>query len=287
MSVLDQLDDLDEKFIQFYESTRRFLVDAQKDTALIVVNGDDLVLFRGDGGPAVITGLRPLIYTKLKALGHVPLAIFSVLLPEAGASALSRGTLATLADYRKRVGDAAALLDTQEYVERGALPHPVEIYDRALAFLDTVLAAEHVSRADLDTFAAGMAADIQLLFTAAARAQVDAVHERMLELKRTVLSRQEWRDLRVVVMGAHMAHRNALFLQYFSRVLHTPKYADKRLVYFEGDDQQAALDFLGTTLIDSKVSSSFFRDEARMHRDILADATQKYLQELDVDDDHV
>lgn len=286
MSVTDQLDDLDNTFIAFYEATRRHLLEAQKQTALIVVNGDHMVLFHRGGDPEVITGLRPFIYTKLKTLGHVPLAIYCRLMPEAGRPALSQETLGTLADYRRRLGDSAALLDTQEYVERGDLPRPVTVYERALAFLDMVLTDAQVSEAKLDAFAGSMAADVQLMFAAAARAQVDAVHERILELRRSVLSDQEWRDLRVVVMGPHMAHKDELFLQYFSRVLHTPKYTDKRLVYFEGEDQQAALDLLGTTLIDLKASSAFFKDENRLHRDVLADATRRYLQELASADDH-
>jgi hypothetical protein len=95
-----------------------------------------------------------------------------------------------------------------------------------------------------------------------------------------VLSADDWASLRVVIMGPHMAHKDQNFLQYFSRLLHTPMYADKRVVYFEGEDMAGALDLLGTTLLDFQASRSIFDDEDRLHRDVLADATTHYLDEL-------
>ncbi len=64
------------------------------------------------------------------------------------------------------------------------------------------------------------------------------------------------------------------------RLLGTPIYADRRVVYFEGQDEAGALDLLGTTILDFEASRSIFDDEERLHRDVLADATTRYLDEL-------
>lgn len=280
MSHSDRLEDLNKRFIEIYEAARGVLIETQMNKALIVVHGERMLFFHGSREPQTITGIRPPLYTKLKTLGHVPLAIYSLLTLEAGAPVLSDETLTQLSEYRNRLVDCAATLDAREHVEGGELPRPVTVYERSLAFLDTVIERLRVSETALDAFTAGMTDDLHCLFAAAARAQLDAVHERIRALRETVLTPREWKDLRVVVMGPHMAHKDDLFLQYFAHVLHTPLYTDKRLVYFEGDDEDGALALLGTTLIDGRLSRAFFGEENRMHRDILSNAAKRYLSEL-------
>lgn len=284
MSTNEKLEQLNNRFIEIYEATRGALIQGQKERVLIVVHGDELLLFRGADTPEVIAGLRPPAYMSLRALAHVPLAIYCLLTLDAGKPSISSSTLADLTDYGRQIEACAATFDIRGFVERGQLGRPVTTVDRALAFVDAVLNRQRIDVAALDEFAASMAEDILLLVTAAGTAQLNALHERILHLKNTVLSQQDWKDLRVVVIGNHMAHKDDLFLQYFSRVLQTPKYTEKRLVYAENDDMDVALDVLGTTLIDFRVSRAFFGDENRMHRDVLADVTKRYLRELGADD---
>jgi hypothetical protein len=278
------LEELNDEFIRFYEDTRTALVEAQKRVALIVINGDQMLFFHRGGEPRVLDGLRPPIYTKLKALAHVPLAIFALLTLEAGDAPLSCQTALRLSGYRHRLRLSAAALDVRCEVDSGTLPGPITIYDRSLAFSDGVVTRGSVSAQDLHAFVAGLNGEIKALFATAAKAQIDAVHAEMSRLKEDELSSAEWDALRVVVMGPHMAHKDDLFLQYFSRLLRTPMYAEKRLVYFEGADEQGALDLLGTTMIDMRAARAFFADEFRLHRDILGDATDNYLRELFPDD---
>jgi hypothetical protein len=77
-----------------------------------------------------------------------------------------------------------------------------------------------------------------------------------------------------------MAREGELFPQYFARILDTPTQADRRLVYFEGDDLQSAFDRLGTTMLDAVAADAIFGDRERLHCDVLADATTRYLDEL-------
>ena len=174
----------------------------------------------------------------------------------------------------------AHALDTTAEVDSGGLAGPIDILGRAFAFLDQVLADRRASEESLTAFCRANVADIHACFSAAARAQLDACHAQVMYLKERVLSADEWASLRVIVMGPHMAHKNQNFLQYFARLLHTPKYADRRVVYFEGDDVERALDLMGTTMLDRQASQTIFDDESRLHRDLLGDATGRYLDEL-------
>lgn len=272
---------LDDRFVAIYEAARRRLLDDQKARALIVVDGDSLLLYHGGGAPQVIAGLRPPLYEKLKTLSHVPLAVFCLLVGHSdGSTSLEPTVLSAIQDYRQRLKSSAADLDTTAEFEAGLLSRKVAVLDRALGFLDRVVADGRISRAELSEYGRANVADLNACFAAATRVQLDACHGHMMRLKETVFSAEDWASLRVVVMGPHMAHKDQNFLQYFSRLLHTPKYACRRVVYFEGEDKDGALDLMGTAILDFQASRAIFDDETRLHRDVLADATTRYLDEL-------
>ncbi len=276
-----RISELDDRFVSIYEAARRRLIDEQQARALIVIKDDDMLLYHGDSRPDVMTGLRPAPYDKLKALGHVPLAIYCLLVGHTDdGKALPQSVLDALADYRRQVAAAGTVLDTTAETAAGVLPRTLGMLERALSFLDQVIADGRVSRTELTGFCRANIADMNLIFAAAARAQLDVCHAHIMHVKENVLSADAWASLRVVIMGPHMARRDQNFLQYFSRLLHTPMDADKRVVYYEGDDIDGALDLVGTAILDFRASQSMFGDENRLHRDVLADATTNYLDEL-------
>jgi len=53
-----------------------------------------------------------------------------------------------------------------------------------------------------------------------------------------------------------------------------------QLIYFEGDELHSAFDRLGITMLDAVVSDAMFGDRERLHREVLADATTQFLDEL-------
>jgi hypothetical protein len=82
---------------------------------------------------------------------------------------------------------------------------------------------------------------------AAARAQLDACNTLVPKLNKKLLTKQQWEELHVLVLGPYMAKQGELFLQYFAKILHTHQRGDWRVVYFDGDDLPSAFDRLGTT----------------------------------------
>jgi hypothetical protein len=100
----------------------------------------------------------------------------------------------------------------------------------------------------------------------------------MAHIRENLLDDEQWDNLHVLVLGPYMARQGEIFLQYFSQLLGTPAQGDKRLVYFDGDDLGEAIDRLGTTMLDAVASHAIFGDRERLHRDVLADATARYLR---------
>jgi hypothetical protein len=276
---LERLERLDHRFVEIYEEARAKAVEQQKETALIVIDDDVLLLYRRNHPTERFPGLNPPIFTKMKTLGHIPLAVFCLFCHHAGGR-LTAGLLAQIAQYRAALEASAEDLDTSDEVRQGILAKPSPVYAKVIAFLDAVIAKEGASGEEIAAFARSVGEDIAPLLAAAARAQLDACNAFVTHIRKHLLSDEQWHEIRVLVLGPYMARQGQLFLQYFSQLLETPAQGDRRLVYFDGNNLQSAFDRLGTTMLDAMASHAIFGDRERLHRDVLADETTRYLSEI-------
>lgn len=279
MDSADQLAQLDQRFIDIYEATRAKEVERQKQRALIVIQDDDVLLFRHERAMERFPGLRPPLYDKMKTMGHMPLGVFCLLYDQTGRP-LDPALLDQLMDYRAAIEAASQALDTREQAKAGILLKASPIYTKVTGFLDSVIDAGTASEAALASFARSVGPDIEPLLAAAALAQLDACDAIIREIKETRLSQEQWAGLRVLVLGPYMARQGQLFLQYFSHLLDTPQQGDRRVIYYDGVDLAQAFDRLGTTILDAQASHAIFDEHDRLHRDVLADATTQYLTRL-------
>lgn len=280
MADVTTLQQLDERFIETYQAARARIVESQKRKALIVIDYDVLRLHYGDGVEQDFPGLETPIYNKMKTLGHMPLAVYCLLSDWATGKPIPEGQLARISAYRAALTSLAEELDTRLEVERGILHKPTQIHAKSTAQLEAVLARRSVSGDELNAFSNDVRDDIGPVLMAAAQDQLRACHERVQHIRHNILSPEQWQEVCVLVLGPYMAREGEIFLQYFAKILDTPMQSDRRLVYFEGHDLQSAYDRLGTTMLDAVASDAIFGDRERLHRDVLADATTKYLDEL-------
>ena len=279
MDGSEQLSRLNQRFVDIYEVARAKVVERQKQEALIVIQDDSLLLFRRERAMERFPGLMPPLYNKMKTLGHMPLAAFCLLHDHVDRE-LPESVLAEVESYRAGVESTAETLDTREEAKAGLLAEPSQIYAKVTAFLDTVIAKRSVSKAELDSFARSVCDDIEPALAAAACAQLDVCNDIVKLIRERLLTAEQWESLRVLVLGPYMARQGQLFLQYFAQILNTPLEGDRRIVYFDGDDLAAAFERLGTTMLDSEASQAIFDERNRLHRDVLADATTRYLNSL-------
>lgn len=244
-------------------------------TPVILHQGDSVVLFHG--ARRIEIDYMPRLYHELKTFAHVPLALYVMTHPR-GYGQLGEERLVELRRFRELVVAARA-----EIAKRGFTATQRErqekLVSQSLAFLDGQLAERSVNREQLADFTRAVG-PLQLANADdAARAQLEALHTQVMAWKKE-LPAADWKHLRVVVMGSHTPRRGNLAMQYFARILGDP-VDDRRLIYAEGlGDEKRALDLLGTCVLDTGVGASFFGDELRMHRDLLADAATKHLQSV-------
>ena len=234
---------------------------------VLMVAGDRLTLYR-DGAQAAQALLRPPRYHRLKAVAHVPLALQVLFSGPDVDPGRTRALRALAAQARAELG---AWCD-------GALrERQARILDASLEVLDARLGPGGLGSGQLAAFAGRMCPLLLANAADAAGLELDELHRQVGAWRRS-MAEAEWRALRVVIIGSHMARDGEVTLQYFCRLLGEPGEGG-RVVYAEGLWQpRDALDLLATHEVDGAAGAAFFGAPMRMHRDVLADGAEAWLQ---------
>src|SRR5262249_15950487 len=240
---------------------------------LIIVEGTKVGLVRN--GERSEAEIQPLTYQSLKAVAHIPFAVF-LMFDQSDFGELTEERVAELRDHRKLIADAQSSLGDRGFSET-QLQRQEKIMNDSLAFLDAAIENRHVQKTELDDFARQMAPVLLENVDEAARVELDALHSHVTEWRHQ-MTPDEWEALHVVVMVAHMPRDEELTVQYFQRLLDDP-IEGHRIISAEGLwEEPRALDLLATHLIDGSAGAAFFGEYMRMHRDLLADAARAYIQ---------
>lgn len=272
----DPLLALNQAFRDAYARTRKETL-AQSDP-IILVEGDDLVLLHKGKRSAV--RFSPELYHTLKAMAHVPLGIYVMLALDVDKE-LEDHRLAELRTFRDQLLATGKSLEGRGF-SKDVRQRQDAILTGARQVLDTVLEKKKLAAADLLAFTRRQAPLVMANAADAARAQLDGLHKQVQSWK-AELTAEEWKRLRVVIMGSALPRQSNLNKQYFARLLGEPAEGG-RIVYAEAlFDESRALNLLGTNLLDSEIGVAFFDDRQRMHRDLLADAAEAYLKEMKFD----
>ncbi|MBC8071591.1 MAG: hypothetical protein IAG13_24915, partial [Deltaproteobacteria bacterium] len=114
----------------------------------------------------------------------------------------------------------------------------------------------------------------------ATRAQLGALHEQATVLLAR-LPASERERVHVVVAGAHQARARSLGMQYFRRLFGEPTDAEERVTYAEAvDTVDDAVALVCMQRLDRAMARAFFGDEKRLQRDVLGDAAERLLEDL-------
>jgi hypothetical protein len=245
---------------------------------LILIEGNNAVLVQN--GTRTEAEILPPIYQALKAVAHIPFAVF-LMFDQSDFQPLSDARVSELRDYRKLLEDAGKTLSTRGFSDTQLLREQ-KIIGESLAFLDGAIETRQVAREHLDDFARSMIPLLLASVDEATRAELDALHSHVMEWRHK-LSQDEWQKLHVLIMSAHMPRDREVTMQYFERALNEP-FEGRRIVYAEGlYEEPKAMDLLGTHIVDGSAGEAFFGDFMRMHRDLLSDAAAAYIKTLKFD----
>jgi hypothetical protein len=266
----DPLLDLNQFFRAAYAQCRKELL--AHSGPVILVEGDEVILLRD--GKRTAVQVTPKLYHTLKAVSHVPLAVY-VLLASAEEGKLRKEVRTELGTLREKIRQCEKSLGGRGLTE-AQLRRQQEILTAALDFLDTVLESGEAKQMEVTTFARKLAPCVLANAADAAEVELTALNRQVLAW-REGMPVAEWNQLRVIVMGSPLPRSGNLAVQYFARLLGV-KGEGRRLVYAESlFEESRALNLLGTHLLDTQIGVAFFDDPQRMHRDLLADAATAWL----------
>lgn len=223
-------------------------------------------------------------YHRLKAVAHVPLALHMLLYPDADRP-LSDKTKAALKTLKKRIADAraAALTDLSDAQKT----RQTALLDGADALIQRVLAAGQITGAEVVAYTRSSADDVLANARDAAEDQLQHLHGHVSGWLADMTPAERER-LSVVVQVGHMPRIGSLTSQYFSALLKEPyegrfdvenAASSPRVVVVSGRaSDERLVHILGAHAIDERIGVDFFDDAARMHRDLLADATEDWIR---------
>lgn len=264
------LDTLNSEFrVQYQQALAATLAQAGP---LILEEGDNLILVHNGERATVL--VKPVEYHELKAVAHIPLALF-VMLSFPQEARLTDGRRESLRGYRELMEKARATLPGRHFTPEQSARQQ-EIFSASFELLDDVLAEGCVKPQKLAAFTRQIG---PLLLANVA----DATALEMRELYATtaawqkLLTPAEWNALHMVMIGPHMPRAQECSIQFFERLFREPEEG-KRIIYAEALwNEKDALNLLATHEVDEAAGAAFFGDPMRMHRDLLADAAKTYL----------
>jgi hypothetical protein len=270
----DSFEEADLEFISLYTEARAATL--AKVDPLIVVEMNSLVLIHD--GKRTEAKLIPALYHHLKAVSHIPLAIYVALAPF-GSTPLDADRLSRVRELRTRVVATTESLGRSgfnaEQSQRSRF-----LLERCMTFLDAMLPVRKYDPAELKKLTRAAGPIVLANAGDAARAQIDAYHTQVSAWRRG-LPADQWAKLRVLVLGRQMARKHNVAVQYFAKLLGDTGES-RRLVYAEElSGEQQGLDLLATHQLDSELSEAFFESPDRMEIDLLGNAASVYLDGFD------
>lgn len=255
------------------------------ETSPVIVHaGDKLILFR-NGVQTDVATFTPR-YHELKSVAHVPLALYVMLVHDAG-SKLTSEQLTQLHDYRALVAAGRDSIAGRNFASEQQT-RQYRMLDQALALIDATLKDGMVSRPALRQYTKSQAQDVLANAYDAADDQL-ATMDTQVKAWLAQMTPEERKRVKIAVGSAHMPRIGNIAMQYFSATFNEPYEGrfeteeedknDFRLIYAESlFDEKEILKVLGTHILDEGVSVFFFDDTQRMHRDLMADAGEKIIR---------
>lgn len=270
-NVVDPLAAINGEFRATYARVRADAVAELRP--IIVFDGEKFTLIRGEQREP--SRPVPPTYHRLKAAAHFPFMIFL----EFHGGKAGPCSEADVARWQSWLALAAAAASPEANAGLTAQQQAtqLEILKLGRSFLTAAIKNRTVTRDAVQEFCRTASPLLERHLTWAAEIELD--HYRgQLAAWRKDLTEDEWRQLRVVVMGSQMPRRNHRVVQLVAAMLGVSGEGE-RIVYAEAIyEESRALSLLGTHIIDGAAGEAFFGDRARLSQDLLAPAAAEYVR---------
>lgn len=224
------------------------------------------------------------MYFLMAHSSHPPLTIYSILSKD-GFGTLSNDTVTALENYQQKIGAAEAEIKSSNLnqVVRNRI---LRILEFSRKYLAVTIRDKSASRIGFIKYANQIRPALEANLNRGALEQLKQF-KAQVEKWRTEFPSDNWRELKVVVMGFHQAREMYALDSFFRWLLREPTY-EKRVVYAEFPDsisgpnreraEQLALLLLTKVDFDLGASSLIFGHPDVLEKDVMGPAAARILR---------
>jgi hypothetical protein len=196
------------------------------------------------------------LYTELKAIAHIPLAIYSIIFPYAGYP-LNGQWIAPLKAFGSQ-GEAVKLRLSQLDISGAALTSSTNILNAAISFIGKVVGEGNFTIAEYTTFCDSIGPDILVNQTAAAVEQVAAMQAK-LQAWRSSVGQATWDKMYVVLQCIWTVSQESAHEQIIKSQMKPEFHETHRIVSEAAPTLEDARLLLARILADRVLSAAVFR----------------------------
>ena len=263
-----RLEAADAMFRQIYAQKVGEKIDKAKP--FILIANDNFYLYNKD--TVTPKKLTPVIYNILKSVDHIPLAVF-VLLDDKTDTKLDESSIASLKELKQFSQEFSDMFKFS-YISDETVTNQLSILKSTTEFCDLIITNKTIGKNDLYKFANTIASPLMKnadIATDSLLAHLDAY---MQELNFDQKSKE---NLHVIILTAHMAREKMCIFQYFQKYFNENSEGQHIILAEDSNSNEMAVKLLGKHILDTDIAKAFFNDPSRMHKDLLYEAAQKYL----------
>ncbi len=254
--------------LEAYGNAKKIIMDSP--SPVIVTLKDHMTLYYNKHEEQV--KMVPEEYTELKTYAQIVLGIFSI------CNSPDSSTLDKLTAYREKVVAAGNMIESLNLTEEQRATQK-QIVKLSLDFIDDSIKNEKINPQEFHAYFKKANPLIWKNVNGAAIAQINLLNQEMNVWHKKIPA-NDWKNLKVIVVGLHMPREHNLIAEFFSKFLKRP-IDSEHLIYGENLTSEAdARDLLARVSLDTTLGQVALNDSKRMYRDLLADSAQKYLERL-------
>ena len=266
----DFLQDFNQEFRNKYAQAR--MTKISRTEPLIICNGDNVTIIHR--GKRFEEQVIPKLYHDLKSISHIPLTIYLKLMFTQGN--LSKELSNELKEYSQSIRSIRQSIRFSMDIEE----NQYDIIDLSLSFLRNILQSNYIDQNQLKEFCQQMQTYLTININLAARAQLDMLYDKIEPWYHKRFNGTERQLMKIIIIGPKTVRHGHIEKVFFFTLL-GEHFEGKHITYVENvEDEDKALEVLGTWYLDEDASTNFFGDPQRLHRDLLSDAAKMYVEEL-------
>ncbi|CAF0851918.1 unnamed protein product [Didymodactylos carnosus] len=267
--------DLNTQFLNNYQRAKGHITN--NIDPLIILNGDFAILSHNK--QRIEEKVIPKLYHDLKTISHIPFNIYLLLIFDVKHK-LSTNKTVELKQYLKDLRHIRLQLNKFDFHSHKMDKNQYQIIDLSIDYIRNILKTKRIDNNNLNEFCIKARSLFTINIEYAAQIHLDMLHSKVGKWYNIRFNETEKQHTKILIFGMKTARHGHLEKSYFYR-LFGEKREGNHILYIENmSEEQQGIDILGTWILDSKASSTFFGNKEHLHQDVLMDASKKYIKKL-------